>query len=78
MSSSSHCYVDRKRHSIRDPAELQYIEETIAAIRLRTQHHDPYEEWEKQTRKEAFVRHYTFLTEQRLMIQPFSEQHGKN
>ncbi|KAJ7069482.1 GLE1-like protein-domain-containing protein [Mycena amicta] len=34
--------------------EQRHVEETIAAIRLRTRHHDPYEEWEKQTRKDAF------------------------
>nr|GAT49335.1 predicted protein [Mycena chlorophos] len=34
--------------------EQRQIEETLAAIRLRTRHHDPYEEWEKQTRKDAF------------------------
>ena len=35
--------------------EQRYIDETIASIRLRTRHHDPYEEWEKQTRKDALV-----------------------
>lgn len=35
---------------------MRYIEDTIAAIRLRTRHRDPYEEWEQQTRKDAFVR----------------------
>ncbi|KAG9311415.1 GLE1-like protein-domain-containing protein [Chiua virens] len=37
----------------RSPAERRHIEETVAAIRLRTRHHDPYEEWEKQTRMDA-------------------------
>ncbi|KAF9235475.1 GLE1-like protein-domain-containing protein [Melanogaster broomeanus] len=37
----------------RSPAERRHVEETVAAIRLRTRHHDPYEEWEKQTRKDA-------------------------
>ena len=46
----------RPRHIDRTPQEEREIEETVAAIRLRTRHHDPYEEWEKQTRKDAFVR----------------------
>jgi nucleoporin GLE1 len=62
MSNCLFYFMDRKPISnIRDPAELRYIEETIAAIRLRTRHHDPYEEWEKQTRKDAFVRGYIIL-----------------
>ncbi|KAI0315080.1 GLE1-like protein-domain-containing protein [Amylostereum chailletii] len=36
------------------PPERHHVEDTVAAIRLRTRHHDPYEEWEKQTRKDAF------------------------
>lgn len=40
----------------RSPAERRHVEETVAAIRLRTRHHDPYEEWEKQARKDALVR----------------------
>ncbi|KAL4063803.1 GLE1-like protein-domain-containing protein [Scleroderma yunnanense] len=35
------------------PAERRTLEETIAAIRLRTRHHDPYEEWERDTRRDA-------------------------
>ena len=31
------------------------INDTVAAIRLRTRHHDPYEEWAKRTRTDAFV-----------------------
>ncbi|EDR10205.1 uncharacterized protein LACBIDRAFT_318370 [Laccaria bicolor S238N-H82] len=44
----------RPKHVIRDPTEQRQIEDTVAAIRLRTRHYDPYEEWEKQTRKDAF------------------------
>ncbi|KZV71044.1 hypothetical protein PENSPDRAFT_606428 [Peniophora sp. CONT] len=36
------------------PAERARIEETVAAIRLRAQHKDPYEEWERQARKDAY------------------------
>lgn len=31
------------------------IEDAVASIRLHVNHHDPYEEWEKDTRQEAFV-----------------------
>ncbi|KAF5381578.1 hypothetical protein D9615_005384 [Tricholomella constricta] len=41
-------------HNIRDLAERRKIEDTVAAIRLRTRHHDPYEDWERQTRMDAF------------------------
>ncbi|KAJ7143550.1 GLE1-like protein-domain-containing protein [Mycena crocata] len=44
----------KPRAKIKTTAEQRHIEDTIAAIRLRTRHHDPYEEWEKQTRKDAF------------------------
>jgi hypothetical protein len=40
-------------------AEMRYIEDTIAAIRLRTRHQDPYEKWEQETPKDAFVRSQT-------------------
>ncbi|KAG9220039.1 hypothetical protein CCMSSC00406_0007899 [Pleurotus cornucopiae] len=36
-------------------SERRYVDETISAIRLRTRHHDPYEEWEKDTRRDAFL-----------------------
>ncbi|KAG7091875.1 hypothetical protein E1B28_008276 [Marasmius oreades] len=39
--------------SSRTNREQKYIEETISAIRLRARHYDPYEEWEKETRKES-------------------------
>ncbi|KAH9072957.1 GLE1-like protein-domain-containing protein [Lactarius deliciosus] len=29
------------------------VDDTVAAIRLRARHHDPYEEWAKRTRKDA-------------------------
>lgn len=41
---------------MRSSLEEREIEETIASIRLRTRHYDPYEEWEKEARKDAFVR----------------------
>jgi len=40
----------------RSPSEKRHVEETVASIRLRARYHDPYEEWEKQTRRDAFVR----------------------
>ena len=42
-------------HIPRPPLEQRYIDETIASIRFRTRYRDPYEEWEKQTRKDALV-----------------------
>ena len=39
-----------------NPLEARQVEETVAAIRLHAKHHDPYEDWEKQTRRDAFVR----------------------
>ncbi|KIM43766.1 hypothetical protein M413DRAFT_443667 [Hebeloma cylindrosporum] len=44
----------RPRHITRTSLEERQIEDTIAAIRLRTRHYDPYEEWEKETRKDSF------------------------
>ncbi|KAF8214965.1 GLE1-like protein-domain-containing protein [Mycena galopus ATCC 62051] len=44
----------KQRVRMKTTAEQRQIEDTVAAIRLRTRHHDPYEEWEKQTRKDAF------------------------
>jgi hypothetical protein len=32
-----------------NPLEARQVEETVAAIRLHAKHHDPYEDWEKQT-----------------------------
>ncbi|KZP13350.1 hypothetical protein FIBSPDRAFT_797908 [Athelia psychrophila] len=34
--------------------EARHAEDTVAAIRLHTRHNDPYEDWEKKTRREAF------------------------
>ncbi|KAK2459972.1 hypothetical protein APHAL10511_007978 [Amanita phalloides] len=48
---------------LRTDAEMRYIEDAIAAIRLRTHHRDPYEEWEQQTRKDAFRTAKKVLTE---------------
>ncbi|KAF9255264.1 hypothetical protein L218DRAFT_1036289 [Marasmius fiardii PR-910] len=42
-----------ERISSRSSREQRHLEETIAAIRLRARHYDPYEEWEKETRKES-------------------------
>lgn len=50
------------RRALASPAQRRQLEDDVAAIRLHTRHHDPYEEWEKQTRREAFVRfsHHRF------------------
>ncbi|KAL0568283.1 Nuclear pore complex nucleoporin component, partial [Marasmius crinis-equi] len=42
-----------ERLSSRTTKEQRYVEDTIAAIRLRARHYDPYEEWEKEMRKES-------------------------
>ncbi|KAH0828713.1 GLE1-like protein-domain-containing protein [Lanmaoa asiatica] len=47
------CHVHSTKRTLRSPAERRHVEETVAAIRLRTRHHDLYEEWEKQARKDA-------------------------
>ncbi|KAJ6504636.1 GLE1-like protein-domain-containing protein [Mycena vitilis] len=62
-SDDSFCYASesevpqppiKPRVKIKTTAEQREVEDTVAAIRLRTRYHDPYEEWEKQTRKDAF------------------------
>lgn len=47
--------VRRPKRPARSLAEQHYIEDTIASIKLRINHKDVYEEWEKETKKEAFV-----------------------
>ncbi|KAJ7643796.1 GLE1-like protein-domain-containing protein [Roridomyces roridus] len=62
-SDDSFCYASEsevpqppiiQRAKLKSTAEQRHVEDTVTAIRLRTRHHDPYEEWEKQTRKDAF------------------------
>lgn len=47
------------RRSNREPREERMVEETVSSIRARTRHNDPYEEWERNTRKDAFVSVFT-------------------
>lgn len=47
--------ISRPKHITLSPLEERQIEETVAAIRARTRYHDPYEEWEQETRRDAFV-----------------------
>ncbi|KAG2072109.1 hypothetical protein BDR04DRAFT_1134738 [Suillus decipiens] len=63
LSSDSFCYESesqvpppppRPKREPLSPAEQRHTEDTVAAIRLRTRYYDPYEEWEKKTRKDAF------------------------
>lgn len=51
----SNFYGRKPKRPEQSPEELRYIEDAIASIRLRVNHHDPYEDWEKETKKEAFV-----------------------
>jgi hypothetical protein len=46
----------RPRRRGRTLKQVDEIEAMIASIRLRVTHQDAYEEWEQQTRKDAFVR----------------------
>ncbi|KAJ4478657.1 GLE1-like protein-domain-containing protein [Lentinula edodes] len=43
----------QRKFSSRPSREQNQIDDTIAAIRLRTRHHDPYEEWEKDMKKDS-------------------------
>ncbi|KAG6845684.1 hypothetical protein H0H87_004945 [Tephrocybe sp. NHM501043] len=76
-SSDSFCYNSesevpqlppKRTNEARNPTEQRKVEETVAAIRLRTRHHDPYEDWERQTRVDAFVRLAFFSTRQTLFL----------
>ncbi|KAG6850415.1 hypothetical protein H0H93_013640 [Arthromyces matolae] len=62
-SSDSFCYASesevpklpsQRTYDLQTLVERRKNEETVAAIRLRTRHHDPYEDWERQTRLDAF------------------------
>lgn len=46
--------VPRARTSSLSPTQRNHMEDTVAAIRLRVRHQDPYEEWERKTRIDAF------------------------
>ena len=53
MSGSQ--YECRKHGRQRTLAEQWVMEDTLACVRRRLNHADPYEEWERETREEAFV-----------------------
>ncbi|EMD36459.1 hypothetical protein CERSUDRAFT_156135 [Gelatoporia subvermispora B] len=62
-STDSFCYKSdsevpppppRPKRPGRTLAEQHLMEDTVASIRLHVQYRDPYEEWEKQVRKDAF------------------------
>ncbi|KAF5390965.1 hypothetical protein D9757_004010 [Collybiopsis confluens] len=42
-----------RRPPLRSSREQTHIDDTIAAIRLRTRHHDPYEEWEREMKRDS-------------------------
>ncbi|CAL1712569.1 unnamed protein product [Somion occarium] len=63
-SSDSFCYASesevpppqpKPRTAGRSLEDQYHKEDTIASIRLRVRHKDPYEEWEHQTRRDAFL-----------------------
>ncbi|KDQ53897.1 hypothetical protein JAAARDRAFT_197006 [Jaapia argillacea MUCL 33604] len=47
--------ISRRPARGRSAAEQRYIEDTIASIRLRTRHKDPYEEWQKQLKHDSLL-----------------------
>ncbi|KAI0746748.1 hypothetical protein C8Q80DRAFT_1345139 [Daedaleopsis nitida] len=47
-------YEPLKSRRQKTPSEKWLMEDTLAAVRRRLNHVDPYEEWEKETRQEAF------------------------
>ncbi|KAG5219420.1 GLE1 protein-domain-containing protein [Salix suchowensis] len=47
--------LDHSSRNSLSSSERRYVDETISAIRLRIRHHDSYEEWEKDTRRDAFL-----------------------
>ncbi|KAI0371930.1 hypothetical protein BV20DRAFT_964589 [Pilatotrama ljubarskyi] len=67
-SSDSFCYASEsqvpppppKPKRNRPLSEQYKMEDAVASVRLHVNHHDPYEEWEKETRQEAFrvARHH--------------------
>jgi hypothetical protein len=70
FSLGSHCSILFLLIYLNDLSETLSAHKTIAVISLHMRHHDPYEDWEKQTRQDAFVHppwlilgnHYTELT----------------
>ncbi|KAF8662050.1 hypothetical protein AX16_001235 [Volvariella volvacea WC 439] len=52
--SSSVLRVSNAARKSANKPDQWFMDEIVAAIRLRTRHVDPYEEWEKQIRREAF------------------------
>jgi len=59
---------------------MNYIADVIASIRLATSHHDPYEEWSKQTRREARVSFFESTVRELNHTTDMlsSEQHGRS
>ncbi|KJA21837.1 hypothetical protein HYPSUDRAFT_140194 [Hypholoma sublateritium FD-334 SS-4] len=64
----------RPRNITRTPLEQRQIDETVAAIRLRAHYTDPYEEWEKETRKEAMKTARQEYMERQLELQKAQER----
>ncbi|KAF5349025.1 hypothetical protein D9758_012693 [Tetrapyrgos nigripes] len=62
-SSDSFCYGSESEVPVRAPRpsklpsrpphEQRYIEDTVAAIRSRLRHNDPYEDWEREMKKDS-------------------------
>lgn len=61
-SPLSHHRNHSRRKSHLPIAEQHRLQDTVASIRLHVRHKDPYEEWEKDIRRDAFVRASTHLS----------------
>jgi hypothetical protein len=59
--SPDHCSSSSSRKD-KGVDETNYIADAIASIRLAISHHDPYEEWSNQTKREARVRFFGFFS----------------
>ncbi|KAF9479117.1 hypothetical protein BDN70DRAFT_906385 [Pholiota conissans] len=64
----------RTPHISRTPLEQREIDETVASIRLRTRYVDPYEEWEKQARRDAFKTARKELSETHTRLSEIQQQ----
>ena len=55
-STPDHCYHRKRERPKRSAAEEHYLSEALASVRLRANHHDPYEEWKADLKEESLVR----------------------
>ncbi|KIK57362.1 hypothetical protein GYMLUDRAFT_229237 [Collybiopsis luxurians FD-317 M1] len=65
-----------QRTSSRSVREQSHIDDTIAAIRLRTRHHDPYEEWEREMKKDSLRAARQSYTNAQARFLQYQKQHN--